>query len=268
MTEPPLSDLEVARRAARAGAEVVTSWWGRAAGADLKGPVDPVTAADRESEAAILSTIRRHRPDDEILAEEGGGEPLGGGRRWIVDPLDGTVNFVHGVPHVAVSVALYDGTRPLLGVVLDVFRGEEFVAAAGGGVALDDGPAQVTACDDLGAALIATGFPYDRREHAADYARVVGTVLAQVQGVRRMGTASLDLAWVAAGRYDGFWEFGLAPWDVAAGLMLIQEAGGIATDHRGAASRPGDLVIVAGNPSIQPALLRLVAGCLPGHLPI
>jgi len=241
------ADLELAVRAARRGAEVVESWMGRLGGAEFKGEVDPVTAADRESEATIVEALTGARPDDAILAEEGGGDPLGSARVWIIDPLDGTVNFLHGVPHVGVSVALYESGTPRAGVVVDVFRDEVFTAAAGAGARLDSEQITVSDQQDLGAALVATGFPYDRRRRAASYTGVVTDMLGRVQGLRRMGTASLDLAWVAAGRYDAFWEFKLAPWDVAAGILLIREAGGTITDLSGRPARPGDPVVVASN---------------------
>lgn len=261
-----MNDLQVATEAARAGGRVVREWMGRLERADFKGEVNPVTEADRQAEEAILEVISRHRPDDAVLAEERGGQSAEGGRRWLVDPLDGTVNFLHGVPHIAVSVALYEDEKPLAGVVLDVFREELFRAARGEGATLDGRAVSVSDRLDLSQCLLATGFPYDRREHAREYAATLGELLARARGVRRMGTAALDLAWVAAGRYDGFWEFKLAQWDVAAGLLLITEAGGTATDQRGEPARPGDPVLVASNGRIHEELRRAVTGHLPAHM--
>lgn len=240
-----MTDLELALAAASAAAEIIHDWSG---GIDLsyKGSVDPVTAVDRAAEARIMDLLRSHRPDDGILAEEHGGDRSARGRIWIVDPLDGTVNYVHGVPHVAVSIALYEGSDPLVGVIRDVFRGETFWATAGAGAWLDSAPIRVTTTP-LDRSLVATGFPYDRRDRASEYAEVVGDVLAIVEGLRRMGTASLDLAWVAAGRYDRFWELKLAPWDVAAGLLIVREAGGAATDRRGRPSAPADDHFIVSN---------------------
>lgn len=259
-------DLELAVSAARKGRDVIMPWVGRLRRADFKGEVDPVTEADRESEAVIISTIEAVRPGDAILAEESGGDPLGPARVWIIDPLDGTVNFLHGVPHVGVSVALYHKGLPRVGVVLDVFRDEIFTAVAGFGAHRDGEPIAVSSQADLGAALVATGFPYDRRRQAASYATIVGEMLTQVQGLRRMGTASLDLAWVACGRYDAFWELKLAPWDIAAGILLIREAGGQMTDLAGRPARPGDQAVVASNSVLGESFRSRVAAAVPAGL--
>ena len=259
----PLDDLGVARLAARAGADVVRGAFGLA-DAEFKGEVDPVTATDRAAEASILSVLESYRPDDEVLSEEAGGT-VTGGRRWLVDPLDGTVNFLHHIPQVAVSIALYDGDRPLVGVVADVFYDDTYWAAAGEGAWSTSGELSVAEAP-LAESLIGTGFPYDRRSHAGEYLKTLEAVLEAGRDVRRMGAAALDLAAVAAGRFGGFWEYGLGQWDVAAGILLVREAGGVVTDHRGAPARPGDTTIVAASPAVHPDLLRLVASHLPEHL--
>lgn len=259
-------DLEIARSAARKGSEVIRPWLGSLHGADFKGEVDPVTEIDRRSEALVITAIKTVRPNDAILAEESGGDPLGLDRVWIIDPLDGTVNFLHGVPHVGVSVALYERGLPRVGVVVDVFRDETFTAAAGAGAFRNGEQILVSNQADLGAALVATGFPYDRRRRAAPYAAIVGEMLTHVQGLRRMGTASLDLAWVACGRYDAFWELQLAPWDVAAGILLVQEAGGQTTDLTGALARPGDPAVVASNVALAEEFRGRVAAAIPSGL--
>ncbi len=259
-------DLDVAVAAARDGSDVIRSWLGRLRGADFKGEVDPVTAADRESEAIVIARIAETFPNDAILAEESGGDPLGRGRVWVIDPLDGTVNFLHGVPHVGVSVALYQEGSARVGVIVDVFRDEVFTAALGEGARLNGQLTMVSGQSDLGAALVATGFPYDRRRHATGYAEIIGTMLTHVQGIRRMGTASLDLAWVACGRYDAFWELKLAPWDVAAGILLIHEAGGHMTDLAGRPARPGDRVVVASNAALREVFRQRVAEAIPPGL--
>lgn len=259
-----MNDLELARRAGRAGAEVLTRWFRRTGDPDLKGAVDPVTEADREAESVIVRLIGTHRPDDGILAEEGSEAEAASGRRWVIDPLDGTVNFVHGVPQCAVSIALEDPQGGLVGVVVDPFRSEEFRAERGRGAFLNDAPIRVSERRRLSQALLSTGFAYDRQRHGRAYTDVVAAVLAEAQGVRRSGSAVLDLAWVACGRHDGHWEFGLHPWDVAAGAILVREAGGLLTDSRGEDVRPQD--VVASNGHLHEDLRRIVAAHRPPHL--
>ena len=258
-----LDDLGVARLAVRAGADVVRGALGLA-DAEFKGEVDPVTATDRAAEASILSVLESYRPEDGILSEEAGGD-VGTGRRWLVDPLDGTVNFLHHIPQVAVSAALYEGDQPLVGVVADVFHDDTYWAVAGIGAWSTSGELRV-ADAPLAESLIGTGFPYDRRSHADEYLMALKAVLETSRDVRRMGSAALDLAAVAAGRLGGFWEYGLGPWDVAAGILLVQEAGGVVTDHNGNTARPGDSTIVAASPAVHPELLGLIASHLPERL--
>lgn len=190
-----------------------------------KGIVDLVTEIDLASEAAIRAVLARHTPDIPVLGEEGGGAE-GASTRWVVDPLDGTTNFVHGVPHYGPSIALEVDGRSVVGVVLDATRGQVFRATEGHGAFCDDARIAVSETRDLEQALVATGFGYDRRERAAFYLERVQRVLEGCQGVRRAGAAALDLAYVAAGRFDAYWEFHLARWDVAAGRLLVTEAGG------------------------------------------
>jgi myo-inositol-1(or 4)-monophosphatase len=200
------------------------------------------------------------------LAEEGGGSRDLAGRHWIVDPLDGTVNFLHGIPQVAVAVALYEDGRPRVGVVIDPIRAEEFVATAGGGARLNGAVMSVSE-RTLSEGVIATGFAYDRRDEGRRYAGIVGTVLEHARGVRRFGSAALDLAWVACGRLDGYWEFGLGPWDIAAAMVVVLEAGGQVTDHLGTASTVFDSLYVAGGPGLQSELRTLVGSVLPEGWP-
>lgn len=259
-------DLEVALRAARAGAEVIAEAAGRAVAADLKGVVNPVSEVDRRAEEAVVGVLRRHRPDDALLAEESGGERWDTGRVWIIDPLDGTINFLHGIPQVAVSVALWEDGKPRVGVVVDVARNETFTAEKGGGAHLNGAPIRVSEVERPARGLVATGFPYDRQQHARAYTDVVAAVLSRFQGVRRMGSAALDLCWVACGRYDGFWEFKLEPWDTAAALLVVEEAGGVVSKPDGSPFLPGDPALVAANPHLHGVLAEVVATHLPSHL--
>ena len=260
-----MQDLELAIHAASAGAAVVREGFGDFGTPELKSFNNPVTEVDRAAEEVILGHLRRHRPGDSILAEESGATS-GGGRRWIVDPLDGTVNFVHKIPHIGVAVALFDGDQPLVAVIVDPLRDEVFSAEAGGGTELNGTPVGVTTAPSLTGTVIATGFAYDHHEHAASYTRTVTAVLEQVNGIRRMGAAALDLAWVAAGRYDGYWEFSLAPWDLAAGILLVREAGGTASTPLGRPARPEVPHIVATNGLIHEQLRAIVEDTLPPHL--
>ena len=249
-----MDDLTLARTAAAEAARVILQ--GATRSADFKGAVDPVTAVDRAAEAAITSLIASERPGDGLLAEEGTDTGAASGRRWVIDPLDGTVNFVHAVPQVAVSIALELDGEPTVGVVRDVYREEEFWASRGEGAFRDGARISVSATTDIGAALVSTGFPYDRQERAADYTRIITRVLQVAQGVRRMGSAAIDLAWVACGRYEGHWEFRMAPWDVAAGLLLVLEAGGTASSSDGGPATHAD--VVATNGHIHEALRSAV----------
>jgi myo-inositol-1(or 4)-monophosphatase len=254
------SDLAVALAAARAGAAVVAEGFRRATTTAYKGSGNPVTEVDLASEQAVLEVLRRSRPADAVLAEEGGGAGFRAGRVWIVDPLDGTVNFVHRLPHVAVSVALAVDGRPAAGVVVDVVHGEVFAAARGAGTTLDGTPLRVSTVADPAKALVVTGFPYDRHLRADAYARVFGRVLARVEGVRRTGCAALDLCWVAAGRFDGEWEQGLAPWDTAAASLIAEEAGATVTDLAGGPYELDSRGVVASNGLVHTALLEAIAG--------
>ena len=261
-----MDDLAVALDAARTGAAIVGGAFGNIQTAEFKGIVDPVTAIDRESEQAVLQVLGAHRPDDSVLAEEGGGSRDLSGRHWIVDPLDGTVNFLHGIPQVSVAVGLYEDGQPRIGVVIDPIRDEVFAAQRGSGATLNGTPISVSD-KTIGDGVVATGFPYDRRDRGAVYAGIVGTVLEHVRGIRRFGSAALDLAWVACGRLDGYWEFGLGPWDIGAAMVLVLEAGGIVTDHRGTPSTVFDQLYVAGAPGLQGDLRALVGAALPEGWP-
>jgi myo-inositol-1(or 4)-monophosphatase len=202
---------------ARAGAERVRE----------KARADLVTEVDEAAEARILAHLREHFPDDRIVAEETAAAAVAAGRRWIVDPLDGTVNFVHAHPFVCVSIALVDDAGPAVGVVHAPLLGEVYHAVRGGGAYRNDRPIRVSEVADPARSLWTTGFPFKKgKGDPAVYFRLVTDVLLATHGVRRAGSAALDLAYVAAGRAEGFFEIGLGPWDIAAGLLLVTEAGG------------------------------------------
>lgn len=252
--------LEAAVEAARAGALVVRRHPGRAVG--FKGAVDLVTEVDVACEEAIRGALERATPGVPVLAEEGGGAWFGQ-TRWIVDPLDGTTNFVHGFPFYCVSIGLEDAGRVVAGVVYDLVHDRLFRASRGGGAWLEERRLAVSTCTDLDRALMASGFAYDRRERAALYLRFVQRMLERSQGFRRTGSAAMDLTLVALGQLDGFWEFNLKPWDVAAGWLLVEEAGGKVTDVGGG---PLDLArphVVATNGRIHDQVISAFADLLP-----
>lgn len=223
---------------------------------ELKGAVDLVTEMDRRSEALIRQRLRDAFPDTDLLAEEGSGSIEGrSGGLWIVDPLDGTTNYAHGFPVFAVSMALEREGCLELGVVYDPTRDECFSAARGRGARLNGRPIRVTDRDDLGQSLLATGFPYDIRTSERNNLRQFGDLVRRVRAVRRAGAAAIDLSYVAAGRFDGYWEEKIAPWDVAAGALLVQEAGGRVTGYGGEPIDIRGARIVATNGHIHDQLV-------------
>lgn len=224
---------------------------------EMKGRRDPVTAADRAVERMIVERLARERPDDSVVTEEELSAERGDGeRRWVIDPLDGTNNFAHGIPHFCVSIALLDRAGALAGGVYDPMRDELFLAARGEGAARDGAPIRVAATASLRDALLATGFAYDRNETAENNVAPFSRLILEINDIRRMGSAALDLCYVACGRYDGFWEYHLKPWDTAAGALLVAEAGGRVTDGCGNPHRPGDPLVVATNGAIHGELLN------------
>lgn len=264
-----------------------------------KGPSDFVSAADLRAERTLLRELRKGRPGFALTMEEGGslpgmeaggeaatgeapgeatGEATGkeagegpetgaeaGGAasdRWIVDPLDGTTNFLHGVPHFAVSIAHEAQGRVVAGVVYQPLTDELFWAVRGGGAFLNRRRLRVSSRSAMADALLATGLPYRGKPKHPAYGATLEAILPRVAGVRRFGAASLDLAWVAAGRFDGFWEFDLEPWDVAAGLLLVREAGGAVSDVAGRDRAWGGAEVLAGNAALHGELRRLVGGAL------
>ena len=221
--------LAVAKRAAMDASRIILD--ARApAHVQHKGRIDLVTEVDLASEAAIRRTLERATPAIPVFAEEGGGAEHVR-TRWIVDPLDGTTNFVHGFPRYGVSIALEIDGVLVVGVISDPSRQRIYSAHIGHGAFCNDEEIVVSQTSSMDAALVATGFPYDRHLHADRYLSYVSAVMKAAQGIRRAGAACMDMAMLASGQLDAFWEFGLAPWDVAAGIVLIREAGGIVTAH-------------------------------------
>jgi myo-inositol-1(or 4)-monophosphatase len=254
---PALADLlELAERAAlRGGALVIRE--GPAPKAEAKGAGDYVTEVDRASERAIREVLGEGSPDIPVVGEEAGG--AGGGRSWVVDPLDGTTNFVHGFPVVGVSVALVEDGRPTVGVVHAPFLGQTFLGARGMGARVRTGRREVEARVSgrpVEQAVVGTGFPFRRKGLLPQYMTAFQACLGRFEDLRRPGAAALDLAWVAAGTFEGFFELGLAPWDVAAGALLIEEAGGVVSDWQGGPDYLGG-DILAGSPAIHATLLEI-----------
>jgi myo-inositol-1(or 4)-monophosphatase len=222
---------------------------------------DFVTEVDKAAEAAIIEVLRDAYPDYGILAEESGvsgGSEGGKDYQWIIDPLDGTTNFIHGYPQYAVSIALMYKGQPNQAVVYDVVRNEMFTASKGGGAYLNERRIRVTKCDRMEQALLGTGFPFRNFEHAKAYLGVFKDFAERTSGIRRAGSAALDLAYVACGRFDGFWEFGVLPWDIAGGCLLITEAGGLVSDLSGGENHLKTGNIVAGTPKIFSQMLQVI----------
>jgi myo-inositol-1(or 4)-monophosphatase len=253
---------DVAERAALRGAQIVRERTERAT--TEKGAGDYVTDVDVASERAIVELLRTATPEIPVLAEEEGGAALSaGGRSWVVDPLDGTTNFVHGLPVVGVSVALVEDGAPVVGAVAAPFLHERAMATRGAGafrVDQRDRRSRMSIADRAASrAIVGTGFPFRHKELLPRYLRVLEAALGRFEDLRRPGAAALDLAWVAAGVFDGFFELALSPWDVAAGGLLIIEAGGIVTDWTGGDNWLGG-DILAGSPAVHEALLGISSG--------
>jgi myo-inositol-1(or 4)-monophosphatase len=251
--------VNIAVRAARRAGAIIMRNLGRidAADAGRKGYNDLVSEVDREAEAAIIETIHRAYPTHSILAEESGAHGQAD-YLWVIDPLDGTTNFLHGFPVFSVSIAIKYKGRLEHGVVYDPLRQEIFSASQGRGAQLNDRRIRVSRCRALRDALLGTGFPFRDLEHLDTYLAVFRELLTSSAGIRRAGSAALDLAYVACGRLDGFWEFGLKEWDMAAGALLIVEAGGFVSDFEGQDRYLDTGHVVAGVDKVHAAILRAV----------
>jgi myo-inositol-1(or 4)-monophosphatase len=222
--------------------------------------IDIVTDADRASEEIILSAIGKEFPDHDILTEETTTKIRGSSWLWVVDPLDGTVNFAHGYPMFSISIALMENGRIVAGIVHDPLKKETFYAIRNGGAFLTGDSIRVSGAKRLRESILSTGFPYDKAYHPDNNLAEFSRVLPHVQGLRRCGSAALDLAYVSCGRLDGFWEFKLKPWDMAAGMLLVEEAGGRVSDRDGKPTDVHTYCVVASNGIIHDLLLGLLAG--------
>lgn len=245
--------------AARRGGEVLKAKWGQLRTIEFKGATDLVTDADRASEAEVLGFLRSACPTDAVLAEESGasGDAGGTGRRWFIDPLDGTTNYAAGIPHFAVNVAVADGEGMAAAATLDPLRGELFLASRGGGATLNGAPIR---CSDNGTllnAVLTTGFVVSKHADLEEPIKLFAAFLRRTRSIRRFGSAALDMAWVACGRFDAFWEQRLAPWDIAAGLLLVREAGGVVTDLNGSAEVLHHGTVMAASAAIHPQLMAV-----------
>ncbi|HET7088263.1 MAG TPA: inositol monophosphatase family protein [Anaerolineae bacterium] len=250
--------MDIAIAAARQAGALLGMYWERGVVAEYKGAIDLVTEADRASEALILDVLSRHFPDHRFHGEETGANGAPSSHVWLIDPLDGTTNFAHGYPQFSVSIALRIDGRTEIGVVFDPLRDELYTAGRGRGASLNGRSIRVSATPDLAHSFLVTGFPYDRQTSGHNNIQEHRAFLMQSQGVLRAGSAALDLAAVACGRLDGYWEYKLSPWDWAAGILLVEEASGRVTDAQGGAvgSRPEG--IVASNGRIHEEMLDVL----------
>ncbi|MGH7934395.1 MAG: inositol monophosphatase family protein [Candidatus Binataceae bacterium] len=253
----------VALRAARAAGRIHLKRLSRITVQRKSNAIDLVTEADREAEAAVIEVLQRAFPTHAVLAEESGASAHQSEHRWIIDPVDGTTNFAHGFPQFCVSIAYERRGRLQAGIIFDAYKKECFVALRGKGARLNGKPIRVSRNPTLDAALLSTGFPYDRRERRRYYLAFWEAFMMCTQGVRRTGSAALDLAYVACGRTDAFWEFGLRQWDVAAGALIVEEAGGRVSNMDGSPLDLGGAQIIATNNRLHQAMIDAIAAARP-----
>ena len=253
--------LEPAIATARKAGALLLPYFERRVRVEYKGEVDLVTEADRASEALILEELRKHFPQHAVVAEESGSHAGDSGYRWYVDPLDGTTNFLHGIPLFCISIGLEREGQLVAGVIYNPASDELFTAEKGKGAFLNDRRRlRVAARKTLADAVVATGIPHRGRPGHPGFMRELETVMREVAGIRRTGSAALDLAWTAAGRFDGYWERNLKPWDLAAGLVILRESGGIANDINGGEKMLETGDVLAGNGAIVKSITTLLAG--------
>lgn len=252
-----MKELSVGLAAARAGAALILKYYGKDFKVKHKGEINLVTEVDEKAQQAIVAVIKRHFPSDSILAEELDlSKTAKAKRRWIVDPIDGTTNFAHGYPRFCVSVAFEEKGELKVGVIIDPILKETFTAVKNKGAFLNGKKIHVAKAKDLKKALLVTGFPYDLHSPKTNNVPYFLHLLYKAQAIRRDGSAALNLAYTAAGRFDGFWELGLSAWDVAAGILLIREAGGKVLSLEGKLAKVSDHALIAGNAAISRALVK------------
>ncbi len=255
MTNEPFHDAHAAaKQAATLAAEIIRANWDKSLRIENKGEVDLVTEIDRAAEVAIVDFLRSRFPHDRFVAEESGELGQNSERCWYIDPLDGTTNFSHGFPHFSTSIALCINEQPVASIIYEPLRDWCFSATLGGGAFLNAEKLSVSREDILGSSLLATGFPYDKWTNPDNNSPEFDHFLRRTRGLRRAGSAALDLAYVASGWLDGYWEGRLSPWDIAAGILLVREAGGVVTDYTGATANPHSDGLVAANPQLAGAI--------------
>jgi myo-inositol-1(or 4)-monophosphatase len=261
--------ITIATRAARAAGDVIVRSIGRVDPRKItvKSRNDFVSDVDRQAEREIVAILQKAYPSHGILGEEGGRMGVRNEDYvWVIDPLDGTTNFLHGFPQFAVSIGLLHRGRPDVGVIYDPLRQELFTAKRGAGATLENRRMRVAPHQSLHAALLGTGFPFKDQTYIDPYLGMLKDLIKDTAGIRRAGSAALDLAYVAAGRLDGFWEIGLQLWDMAAGVLMIQEAGGLVTDLSGGERFLDNGQILAANPKLHQAMLETIAPHLTDQL--
>ncbi|MBW2610172.1 MAG: inositol monophosphatase [Deltaproteobacteria bacterium] len=251
-------ELTVARQAAEEAGKILNDLFGRVKKVKKKGEIDIVTEADLRSEEIILDILGRNFPNDSIITEEAGEYRRLPERVWIIDPLDGTTNFAHTFPFFAVSIALEIKKEMVLGIVFNPCLEEHFEAVKGKGAFFNKNPIRVSRARELRESLVATGFPYSVYKDPQGVMELLKKMVVHAQGVRRPGSAAIDLCYVAAGRLDGFWEEGLKPWDTAAGSLIVREAGGRVSNYEGVPYTPYQESIVAANPYIYDAMMEVL----------
>ena len=259
--------VNVAVRAARAAGQIILRHMNRLESLAVveKQQLDFVSEVDRMAEAEIIRELKRAYPRHAMLAEESGATGQSKST-WVIDPLDGTHNYLRGFPHFSVSIALLEHGDPIVGVVLDPLRNEIFTASKGDGAFLNDRRIRVSKRETLQGALISTGFPYRQRQHIEPQLAMTRALLTEAEDIRRTGSAALDLAYVAAGRLDGYFEIGLQPWDMAAGVLLVREAAGQCTDFAGRNGMPDSGNVIAGNHFIAAAMAKVIGEQAPPAL--